>query len=52
MIYMMLTVFFLDSETSRGIVGGDIAILTSKVDYIHPLEKGTLQGGLSLAMPI
>jgi hypothetical protein len=37
---------FWDSETSRGKVSGDIAIFTSKVDYTHPLEKGTFQTGL------
>ncbi|NCO62667.1 MAG: outer membrane beta-barrel protein [Flavobacteriia bacterium] len=40
---------FLDSEISRGKVGEDIAILTSQLDYIHPLEKTTFQAGFKFS---
>ncbi|MCB0742349.1 MAG: outer membrane beta-barrel protein [Ignavibacteriae bacterium] len=40
---------YLDSETSRGKVGGDISVFTSKLDYIHPLEKVTFHTGIKFS---
>lgn len=39
----------LSTEISRGIVKSDNTILTSKVDYFHPLKNGSFQGGLKFS---